>query len=282
MFSARNEKEEQMCIDVVRNFRWQALVAIGFAVLMLLMPSSALGQAQILEVHEGLADLDARTGVVQPTSQQLTAVSNLGASATWNQFGTPQSLIKYDGSLASGLSGDPVAAALSWIRANAALFRLSDQGVNNLELLNDSPIIGTTAHAVLFRQRFGNLPATQDGLITIGIKDGTVYYVSSSAAGDGNVPATAALGPQTAWLQAAADLGHSLSISDLTAGKNVNGWITFTAAGLSGLQRVRLVAMPTPTNGVRPAYESIMLNVPGNGQAEAYTVFVDAVTGQVL
>src|SRR5439155_16889782 len=44
---------------------------------------------------------------------------------------------------------------------------------------------------------------------------------------------------------------------------------------------VRLTALPTPTQGVRPAYESIVLNNQPNGNAQAYTEFVDAVTGQV-
>lgn len=276
MFSAKKSS------SMTRNSRWRAISAVVLAVTMFLMPTTAFGQAQILAQQAGLPDLDARTGTVTPTSTQLAIVSNLGATATWNQFGTPRSLIKYGGSLATGLSGSPAAAALSWVRTNAALFRLSNQGVDNLELLNDSPMVGTTAHAVLFRQRFGNLPAAQDGMIAVGIKDGTVYYASSSSAGDGNTPAAATLGPQAAWLQAAANLGHSLSLTSLTAGKNINGWLTFTAAGLSGLQRVRLVAMPTPTGGVRPAYETILLNVQNNGAAEAYTVFVDAVDGRVL
>ena len=173
-------------------------------------------------------------------------------------------------------------AARSFVSANKALFRLSDQGVSNLELLNDSPLAGSDGHAVLFRQTFGGLPATQDGLITVGVVDGKIAYVSSSSAGDGSAPAAAVLGPQEAWLRAAAGVGLNLSVFDVSAGKNVNGWLTFRAAGLNDLQRVRLVAMPTPADGVQPAYEAIVLDVRNTGAASAYTVFVDAVNGNVL
>ncbi len=172
--------------------------------------------------------------------------------ATWNQFGTPKSLIKYGGYFATGLGSDPVAAAKTFITSNKALFRLSDAGVANLELLNDSPMTGSDGHAVLFRQTFGGLPATQDGLITVGVVNGKVAYVSSSSAGDGNATAAPVLGPQQAWLIAAASVGHSFSIVNLSAGKSINGWRTFTANGLNDLQRARLVAMPTPTER-RPA-----------------------------
>ena len=135
---------------------------------------------------------------------------------------------------------------------------------------------------MLFRQTFGGLPATQDGLITVGVVGGKVAYVSSSSAGDGAGPAQPVLGPQQAWLVAATNVGQNLSMLALSAGKNINGWLTFRATGLNDLQRVRLVAFPTPADGVRPAYEAIVLDVRNNGGASAYTVFVDAVNSEIL
>src|SRR5207245_3527997 len=125
----------------------------------------------------------------------------------------------------------PTRRSSDLISSNKALFRLSDQGVANLELLNDSKMAGYDGHAVLFRQTFGGLPATQDGLISVGVVDGKVAYVSSSSAGDGSAPASPVLGPQQAWLLAAANVGQNLSILALSAGKNINGWLTFHAAG---------------------------------------------------
>jgi len=258
------------------------LIAVATTVVVLLFPIGARGQAQILDVHRGLPDLDTRSGTaVPPTSTQLSLVAGMGASASWNQFGTPQSLIKYGDFLATGLTGDPVSAALDWIRANKSLFRLSDQGVNNLELLNNSLLAGNAGNAVIFRQRFGRLPSAQDGLITVGITNGNIAYVSSSAAGDGNVPGAATLSAVDAWLKAAADVGRAVSAGSLSAVAVKGTWTTFTVAGFSYPQRSRLVAFPTPTEGVRPAYETIVLDVQG-GQATAYSSFVDAQTGTIL
>ena len=64
-------------------------------------PSSLLGQV--------LGDFDARTGTVAPNSTQLGMVSGLGATGTWNRFGTPASLINYNGYLATGLQGPDAA-----------------------------------------------------------------------------------------------------------------------------------------------------------------------------
>jgi extracellular elastinolytic metalloproteinase len=263
------------------HLRIGATLVVALALLTLGSAERAHAVASILPSQQAMADLDARTGSVAPSSAQQQIVSSLGANATWNQFGTPKSLIKYGGYLATGLSSDPVAAAKTFITNNAALFRLSSQGVANLQLLNDSPLVGSEGHAVLFRQTFGGLPATQDGLITVGVVNGKVAYVSSSSAGDGNAPPAATLSPQAAWTLAAANVGHQLSVVNLSQGKNINGWQAFAAPGLNGVQRVRLTALPTPTQGVRPAYESIVLDNASNGEARAYTEYVDAVTGKV-
>ncbi len=51
----------------------------------------------------GLADVDTRTTALRPTAAQLKAVRGLGARVTWNGWGTPESLIKPRGFLATGL-----------------------------------------------------------------------------------------------------------------------------------------------------------------------------------
>ena len=119
--------------------------ALILAVFAVLPAAPALAIANVRDSQQGLPDVDARTGSVVPTAAQKQLASSLGAHATWNRFGTPQSLIKYGGYLATGLSSDPVAAAKTFISSNKALFRLSTQGVSNLELLNDSPLVGSTA-----------------------------------------------------------------------------------------------------------------------------------------
>ncbi|MEJ7718953.1 MAG: hypothetical protein WKF58_00105 [Ilumatobacteraceae bacterium] len=89
-----------------------------------------------------MRDIDTRTGNVLPTAPQRDAVAAMGATARWNRFGTPQSVIKYGGYLATGLSGGPVAAARSWIRSNRALFKLTDADVSGLQVAFDAPLTG--------------------------------------------------------------------------------------------------------------------------------------------
>jgi uncharacterized repeat protein (TIGR01451 family) len=285
--------------------RWHLAVILAIAALALLQPGRAFGQAKILDVHDKRPDFDARVGTIAPTSAQMAIVSNLGAEVRWNRFGTPHSLIKHGGYLATGLTGDAVTAARNWIRANRALFRLSDQSVTNLELLNDSRMSRSDGHAVIFRQRFGNLPAAQDGMVTVGITNGKIAYVSSSIVGDDTAAqtalaaqsaldagekaesvdatqsqASATLSPANAWRKAASDVGRFVVPTDISKIRRDQSWTLFDVAGYSHPQRARLVAFPT-TNGIRPAYETIVLDVKG-GDATAYTHFIDAQTGEVL
>jgi extracellular elastinolytic metalloproteinase len=264
------------------HFRFGAAFAATLTVLALFAAAPALAIGDVLGAQQGRPDLDARTGTVAPTAGQKDIVSSLGAHATWNRFGTPQSLIKYGGYLATGLGSDPVAAARTFISTNKALFRLSDQGVANLELLNDSPMVGSNGHAVLFRQTFGSLAATQDGLVTVGVVDGKVAYVSSSSAGDGAAPGAATLSAAAAWVAAANGVGRNVSILDVHYTKNdaTTGWTALKVSGFDQYQRARLTAFPTYAQGVRPAYETIVIDTSG-AWPTAYKEFVDAQSGKV-
>ncbi|MGB7926364.1 MAG: M36 family metallopeptidase [Pyrinomonadaceae bacterium] len=289
------------------SLRWPLAIMLAVVALVLFQPSRALGQAKILDVHDKEPDFDARAGSISPTAAQAAIVSNLGADVRWNRFGTPHSLIKHGGFLATGLTGDAPTAARNWIRANRALFRLSDQSVTKLELLNDSKMRGSDGHAVIFRQRFGNLQAAQDGMITVGITGGKVVYVSSSAVGDDTAALTAVadqaametmsangdaetdaaaapsvtLSPSNAWRKSATDIGRIILPNAISGLRRDQSWTLFNVQGFSHPQRARLVAFPTPASGIRMAYETIVLDVKG-GNATAYTHFVDAQTGQVL
>src|SRR4051794_669728 len=89
------------------HLRLSAALAAAFGVLALVTSAPALAIGDILPSQQGKPDLDARAGTVAPTAAQQQIVSSLGAHATWNQFGTPRSLIKYGGFLATGLGSDP-------------------------------------------------------------------------------------------------------------------------------------------------------------------------------
>ena len=229
----------------------------------------------------GLDDLDNRAGSVAPSSAARDRVAALGARVEWNQFGTAASLIKNRGYLATGLSSNPVTAARSFISSNRSLFRLTATGLANLEMINDSKLTDSPAHVVLFRQEFGNLSAAQDGMIAVGVVSGKIAYVSSSAVGDGNSPAAAQLAPEVAWGIAADSVNRGVAAAQITGVRQDRGWTVFSVDGFSQPQRSRLVALPTPRDGVRPAFETIVY--PNSSSDEhAYTILVDAVSGDVL
>ena len=98
----------------------------------------------------------------------------------WNQFGTPASILPADGTLAKATSADPVVAARAWLSQNAAVFGLTTDDVDGLELVNDQQLAQSDAHAVLFRQTFGDLTPALDSMVTVGVADGEIAYASSS------------------------------------------------------------------------------------------------------
>ena len=255
------------------------LVALGLLTVLagIAFPASGSNtgadQVQLRGDHQ-LADLDARKGHKAPSARQ-TALAH-GKTVRWNRFGTPQVLTADQGYLATGLSSDPVVAAKEWLADNSELLGIDGSNVANLELLSSAPI--GAGRAVLFRQRFGALPAGHDGLVVVGVVDGKVAYVSSTLAG-GDLAGEASLSPADAFRRAAASAGRS--VGDVTEVGEEGGWTTLRVDGFARLQRVRLVALPIPQAGAVPAYESIVLD---NAAAEplGVSVFVDARNGAVL
>lgn len=228
--------------------------------------------------------MDFREGAVKPSLTQLAAVKALGATANWNRFGTVHSMIKQGGYLATGLEGTPVQAARSFIKANAGLFKLSPASVDALEVVNEGVTPDNPARAVLFRQKFGDLSPSHDGLITIGVLDGKVYYVSSSSAGDQPPASAASLSPLQAWMIAAADVKRGVTLDKVIREQDLMGklgWHVMEVAGFNHPQRARLTAIPLPNGGVRQAWETIVLNVNG-GDVLGFVHFIDAQSGKVL
>jgi extracellular elastinolytic metalloproteinase len=240
------------------------------------------GFASILE-GPGLDDLDARGGQVQPTAEQRAIVSSLGAHATWSDFGTPQSLIRYGGHLATGVQGaSAVDAARAFVDANRALFRLSSTG--NLSLLNDARLTGSDGHAVVFSQEFEGLRSAEGGLLVVGIEGSAaqgwnVAYASSTTTAASGLAANRTLSATEAWSRAAANVGRNVAAADIGAVKKDREWSVFTVDGFSHPQRARLVALPTPSDGVRPAWEVLVVD---GSKAFAFESFVDAANGAVL
>ncbi|MCD6639071.1 MAG: M36 family metallopeptidase [Nocardioides sp.] len=230
----------------------------------------------------GPTDRDLR-GTALPSDVQRTAAGRLGLqSVRWSSFGTPASLLPDDGSLGDA-PGDPVEGARAWLEAHADVLGLTRDAVEDLVLVSSQRLTGSPARAVLFRQDFDGLAPALGGLVTVGVADGQVAYVSSSLARTtGSVPA-AELSPREAWLEAARDLGRGVT-GDALAGITSTvsrGWTRLDVPGFAQEQQVRLRALPLADGSVRPVLEANVVDVAG-GAALAFTSLVDAVTGEVL
>ena len=201
---------------------------------------------------------DNRTARVQPNARQLERAGQLGAKVRWNALGTPAVLTTTGKPLASGLKGDPAQVARDYVAANRELLGLTESGAAALEPLTVAPM-GEGA-AVLMRQRFGDLPAAVDGIVSIGVRNGEVWYVSSSLAADGKAPEAATLTAADAERIAKADAGVTDAVVAAT----------------------QLVAVPTADRGARAAYEVVFGAGVTGPDPIAYTTYVDARDGGVL
>ena len=164
----------------------------------------------------------------------------------------------------------------AWLAGNTTLLGIDGSAVADLELLASAPI--GKGRAVLFRQRFGGLPAGHDGLVVVGVVAGKVAYVSSSLAG-GDLAGAASLSPTEAFRRAAASAGRS--VGAVTRLGEADGWTVLRADGFASPQRIRLVALPIPGAGAVPAYEAIVLDGAA-AEPLGVSVFVDARSGAVL
>jgi extracellular elastinolytic metalloproteinase len=226
----------------------------------------------------GLPNVDARRGQIAPSAGQLAIVAAAEATARWNRFGTIETLIRDGDYLATGLSGDPVSAARSYVVRNRSLFRLSEKAVNDLEALVSRPM--GRGSVVMFRQRFGGLAAGIDGLISVALVDGKVTYAASSAAGDSAAPAPASLSATEAFLAAADDVGRPVAAEAISDVRQENAWTTFAVAGFAGRQAAKLVAVPFPGAAARAAWLTVLLD--NRAEPMAFASYVDARTGEVL
>jgi hypothetical protein len=205
-------------------------------------------------------DADYRTGAITPNARQKSLAGKVGSAVRFNSLGTPQALSGPAGKpLATGLAVDPEAAARQYLTRNLDLFGLDAKAVDALELVRVSPI-GDGA-VVLLRQRFGTLPAGRDGLVAVAVSKGSVARVTSSLSRDTGAAAPATLTPDDALTVALRDAG--LKAEDLTNSD------------------IRMVAVPTPADGPRAAYE-VTVESTRTAVPTALTSYIDGQTGAVL
>jgi hypothetical protein len=224
------------------------------------------------------AELDARSGSRSPSAAQLASAEAQGLRVTWNRFGTPQSVFKFDGWLATGLSSDAVEAARQYLAANKQLLGVSQEVVDGLVVVNDARTIGNRGHAVTLAQTFGGKQSTLDGLVIVGVRDGKVAYMSSSLAPTTATPEAATLQMSEAVATAVTNAGYVASPS-VAVGSKHNDWTTFSVTGTGELSYARPTVLTGYDGDVRPAYEVLALAGAGN---LGYRTFVDGITGEVL
>ena len=290
--------------------RWPA-VAAGAAVIALIAAAAPATGAPTFPSFEEygfqgegearIRDIDARQGRIAPTAAQQATAERLGAlSVTWNPYGTPHVMVNHEGYLSAPREGSAVDVARAFVRDNAALFRLSAAEVDALEVVRDSPMYeapdlrrvyqegkpalnNDVPSSVLFRQRFGGLPAAVDGLLTLGVQsDGRIASVSSSITGDADLDGSQQVGPAEAIRTAAQDV--DMDLGELAEVEVPDSrFLTFSASNVPDVQRARAVALPTPENGVRRAWEVTLLDssIDEHGNPNSFISFIDAQTGRL-
>ncbi len=234
------------------------------------------------DAPSALPGIDVR-GTAPALASQVAAVRALGVQdVRWNQFGTPSSLLPTDGSLGAA-AGKPADAARRWLASHADVFGLTadDMSAANLELVSTQPLKGSDANAVLFRQRLGNLSPAIGSMVTVGVANGQIAYVSSSLVQHPQAAPAAVLTPLQGWLKAATNVGARLpDVSGIKVGTS-EGWTRLNVPGYYQEQQARVRALAMADGTSRPVIEANVVNTAG-GAASAYTVLVDAVTGRVL
>jgi extracellular elastinolytic metalloproteinase len=255
-----------------------ALFALGEGAVAAAQPTPGSREPHVQTEHHGAGDRDVRPGGRAPSAAQRDLARRQRVAARWNRLGTPAGLAPQGTTaLATGLPADPVTAARTYLQQHRDLLGLSQKAVDSLEVVAKNPI-GSGA-AVMFRQRFGDLPAGHDGLAVVGVAGGKVYQFSSTLAPDVSTPAPPTLTDKDALRAAARDV--RLDTGTVTAHGTVGEWRRYTADRLKGTQSVKLVAVPMPAGGVRAAYE-VSVNDDAPDGAQSYTSYVDARTGEVL
>jgi hypothetical protein len=258
--------------------RWRVLAPAALLLLAALVPSAGYAVANVRD-GVGLADFDARAGAVAPSALQKAAVKRLGAAATWNRFGTPQTLFRARGSLSKAIhTTSAAAAARRWVAANKSLYRL--RSTSGLRVALKAPL-GRDGRAITFRQRARSAALLQDGYLTVALrragKAWRVVYASSSLSGNTARAGRASLRPTQAWLRAVRSVGRD--VSSLTVQRRAGGWTYLKAPELLGTQSIRAGVLPT-RSGFVPAYEAVVEN-QGAGSF-LYRLIVDGRTGRVL
>src|SRR5689334_21833055 len=163
----------------------------------------------------GSGDQDARVGTASPTAVQLAEAAGSGLQIRWNTLGTPSSISRTGGYIATGLPKDALTAAHAYIDAHRDLLGLAP-GVD-LQLLGNAPL--GKGRALLFRQTIDGVPLAPYGLLNMAVVDGNVVYLSSSLTRGASLSGTRSLSLVDAYRDAAAHAGMDVAAADVTVSR---------------------------------------------------------------
>lgn len=236
----------------------------------------------VLPLGDGLtAGFDSRASLraLAPTAAQRSALRSLaGASVTWNVSGTPRSIARPGGALSPSRTGDPLTIARGWLSAHSAVFGLTTQDMQALEVVRNHELPGIGARVLSFAQTFGGVASGYGGILTVVVdRDGRVVSYAGDPVRAGGLLGDFELSSAEAVSRTVADLLPGLDLDPAPTGRSQGGYEVFTGGPLADVLRVRKIAFPTPTGG-RAAYAVLVVK----SADEAWAVIVDAVTGRPL
>jgi extracellular elastinolytic metalloproteinase len=224
--------------------------------------------------HGGRSDIDNREGTVAPSAAARRSAAPPGEVVRFNRFGTAEMVTTSatGGVLAEGLSADPVEAAHQWIAMRPDLYGLTAEDAAALQVVRNEPL--GMGHTVLLRQVFGGLPAGIDGQIGVAVVDGAIVQAWGSSTRDTELTGELQLTAEQAVAQA---VGGNPTVR--VVGQE-NRWTLVEVVGVFNQPvRARPVAVPTPTQGVQPSWELLLIET---ALSEGVSQLRNAETGDLL
>ena len=166
--------------------------------------------------------------------------------------------------------GAPPTAPARWLRDHAARFGMSAARSTGSCWSSAQRLADSDARAVLFRQEYDGLAPARGGLVTVGVADGQVAYVSSSLARSARprcprLPSAAPGLAQGGRRPSAATCSTRRGRRHRHDGRAAAGPDS-TVPGFAQEQQVRLRALPLADGCVRPVFEANVVNVAGGSR----------------
>ena len=116
-----------------------------------------------------------------PTAAQKAAPrARLGAPSAGTASAPRPRISPADGTLGPATSGDAGGCGPRLAGLARRLLGLTAAQIDGLELVSNQQFAGSDARAVLFRQDFGGPAPALGSMVTVGVGDGAIQYVSSS------------------------------------------------------------------------------------------------------